>query len=203
MSMLYQMLSVVGQVLLVAVLLALLTGRLVQDLRRRRIVVAVLMVLCMLIPLNGLTVAQWLRSVVGDLSVLTLLLLLNIIAQRLFLLNIINNISKHALLLGIALVGVVFYPLALGLGAVDPYHLGYAPLWMGVLLVIASVFSWFRGLRDLAMVLLLPLLAFNLRLLESANLWDYLLDPVLLIYAVVQSAAYLKARWAKKNAKFS
>ena len=77
-------------------------------------------------------------------------------------------------------------PLALGLGPVDPYAFGYAPLGMTILLSLASVLTWFRGGRDLAVVLLLPIVAFNLQLLESNNLWDYLLDPILLAYAMVQ-----------------
>lgn len=203
MNMLNQFLPVAGQLLLVAVLLTLLAGRFVQDMRKRKIVVAVLLLLCMLVPLNGLTVAQWLRSVVGDMSVLTLLILLNILAKRLILFNIINDLQLTVLLFGVVLTGVVFYPLALGSGSFDPYQLGYAPLWMSMVLVFLSLVSWFNGSRDLALVLLLPLLAFNLHLLESANLWDYLLDPVLFIYAIVQSAAYLKNYCFKRGAKFS
>lgn len=194
-----QILAVAGQALLVTVLLTLLAGRFVRDARKRKIVVAVLLLLCMLIPLNGLTVAQWLRSVLGDLSVLTLVLLSNILAQRLFIFNLIKPVSRQSLLWGVVLVGVVFYPLALGLGAFDPYRLGYVPIWMSLLLILSSVFCWFRGRRDLAVVLLLPLLAFNLKLLESENLWDYLLDPLLFIYAVVQSAAYLGFDRLKKQ----
>jgi hypothetical protein len=69
------------------------------------------------------------------------------------------------------------------------------------MLALVSAVSWLKGLRDLAVILLLPLLAFNLHLLESANLWDYLLDPVLMIYAVVQSAAYIwNSRFSRQGA---
>lgn len=193
-------LSVVGQAVLVSVLIAMLAGWFVKDLRKLKTIVAVGVILCMLIPVNSLTVAQWLRSVAGDLSVLTLLILSNILMQRLYIFNLINPLSRQILLWGIMLVGIVFYPLALGLGSIDPYHWGYAPLLMGISLTVASVFSWFKGSRDLAVILLLPLLAFNFKLLESVNLWDYLLDPVLLIYAVVQNTAYIKfARYKKQG----
>ena len=201
MNMMAQIFIAAGQVLLVAVLLTLLAGRLVPDMRKRGIAVFVLLVLCMLVPVNGLTVAQWLRSVVGDLSVITFVILLNILLGRLKFINIINKLDLTVLLSGIALVGVVFYPLALGLGTLDPYRFGYAPVGLSVLLALLSAASWLRGLRDLAVVLVLPLLAFNLHLLESANLWDYLLDPVLMIYAVVQSAAYIRrSRFSKQGA---
>jgi hypothetical protein len=201
MNMMAQVYIAAGQVLLAAVPLALLAGRFVPDMRKRRIAVFMLLVLCMLVPVNALTVAQWLRSVVGDLSVITFAVLLNILLKRLKNINIINELSLAVLLLGIALAGVVFYPLALGLGTLDPYRFGFAPVGMSLLLALLSAASWLRGLRDLAVVLLLPLLAFNLHLLESVNLWDYLLDPVLVIYAVVQSAAYIRcSRFFKQGA---
>lgn len=201
MNMMAQIFIAAGQVLLVAVPLTLLVSRFVQDMRKRRIAVFVVLVLCMLVPVNGLTVAQWLRSVMGDLSVITFVILLNILLSRLIFINIINKLDFNVLLSDIVLVGVVFYPLALGLGTLDPYRFGYAPVGMSVLLALLSAASWLRGLRGLAVVLVLPLLAFNLHLLESANLWDYLLDPVLMIYAVVQSAAYIRSsRFFKQGA---
>lgn len=201
MNIVHQILPVAGQVLLMAVLLAMLAEKLVTDVRKRKLIVAVLLVSGLFVPVNGLSISQWLRSALGDLSVITLVIMLNILLRRLYYINIINELSMIFLLSGVALVGVVFYPLALGLSALDPYHFGYAPVWISVMLALVSVVSWLKGLRDLAVILLLPLLAFNLRLLESANLWDYLLDPVLMIYAVVQSAAYIwNSRFSRQGA---
>lgn len=180
------MLPVLGQVLLLAVLITLLVGRWIKDARIRQSVIVVLLLLGLLVPVYGLTVAQWLRSVVGDLSVLTAVIFLNILAQRLLNFSLLKPASRSSLLLGVVLVGLVFYPLALGVSAYDPYQLGYSPIWLAVLLLLFSLMAWFRAKRDLAIFLLLPLLAFNLHLLESSNLWEYLLDPVLLIYALVQ-----------------
>jgi hypothetical protein len=176
----------VGQVLLLAVLITVMPGRFVKDSRLRIGVIAALLTLCLFLPVSGLSVAQWLRSVLGDLSIFTLLVFLNILAQRLFKRDFINPDSRNKLLLGVAMVGVVFYPLALGVSSFDPYRLGYSPAIMAVLLCLASIIAWLRAHRELAIILLLPLLAYNLGIFESSNLWDYLLDPVLLVYAVVQ-----------------
>lgn len=176
----------VGQVLLVSVLITVMPGKLVKDSRQRMGMVAALLALGLFLPVYGLSIAQWLRSVVGDLSVLTLVVFLNILAQRLFNHNLLAPATRSNLLLGVVLVGAVFYPLALGVSAFDPYRLGYAPVLLPVLLCLASIVAWVKARRDLAIILLLPLIAFNLHLLESTNLWDYLLDPVLLIYALVQ-----------------
>jgi len=184
--MMHNILPFVGQILLLGVLIAVLPGRLVKDARRRTGVVAVLLAAGMLLPVYGLTVAQWLRSAVGDPGVLTMVIFANILSQRLSGRNLLAPAARDSLLLGVIVIGVVFYPMALGVGAYDPYHFGFAPVVLPVLVGLVSVVAWFRARRDLAIVLLLPLIAFNLNLLESVNLWDYLLDPILFFYAVVQ-----------------
>jgi len=186
MSTMLNILPFVGQVLLLAVLLTVLLGRFAKDSRQRMVVVAVLLAPGLFLPIYGVSIAQWLRSALGDLSVLTLVIFVNILMQRLFNHKLLAPAARNSLLLGVALVGVVFYPLALGVSAFDPYQLGYSPLFISVLLCIASIIAWLRTMRGLAIILLLPLLAFNLHMLESYNLWDYLLDPILLIYALVQ-----------------
>lgn len=184
--MILNFLPYVGQVLLVAVLATVMLGRYVKDSRQRLGVVAALTALCLFLPVSGLTISQWLRSALGDLSVLSLLIFINIIAQRLFSFEMVNPVPKNRMLLGVVLVGLVFYPLALGVSSYDPYQLGYSPTLMALLLAMVSIVAWFKSGRDLAIILLLPLLAYNLKLLESTNLWDYLLDPVLMGYALVQ-----------------
>jgi len=181
-----------GQVLILSVLIVMLCEKLFKPVPVRWGVSAVLLALCLFLPLHGLSLAQWLRSVIGDSSILTLLVLSNILLQRLFSRQLLQPASRQFLLMGIVVTGVILYPLALGWGSVDPYQWGYTAQWMGLLLILISLVLWLRGMHDLAVVLLLPLLAFNMQLLESHNLWDYFLDPVLLIYALLQSISFGK-----------
>lgn len=192
MNMLHSVLPLAGQVLLLAVLITLMLGRWIKAVRIRSGVIAALLLIGLFVPVYGLSVSQWLRSVVGDLSVLTSIIFLNILTQRLLNFSLVRPSSRSNLLLGVVLVGVVFYPLAMGVSAYDPYQLGYSPLFLTALLIVFSLMAWSASKRDLAIILLLPLLAYNLHLLESVNLWDYLLDPVLLMYALVQSLVALK-----------
>lgn len=185
-----------SQLLLLAVLLAVLFGRFVQEKKQRQALLASVLLLGFFIPLAGSTVTQWLRSIVGDMSVLTLVLLLDILARRWWNHALLAPATRTSLLLGAGLVGLVFYPLALGVGSFDPYRLGFAPLLPASVLIVLSIIAWQRRARGLAVILLLPLLAYNLHLLEADNLWNYLLDPVLVIYALVQQVGSLlrKAR---------
>lgn len=193
--------SYVGQILLLAVLITLILGRYVKSPRQRIGVVAVFTTLCLVIPVSGLSVGQWFRSVVGDLSIFTQLIFLNILMQRLFNGNLIMASSRKIFLSGIALIGLVFYPLALGVSSFDAYHLGYSPILMVVSLCLLSIVAWLNGNRDLAIILLLPLLAYNFKILESVNLWDYLLDPILLVYAVMQCLPVFNFLSFKKTVK--
>lgn len=186
MNVLQNLLPWLSQLLLMAILITLFSGSLSKQLSLRLWTIIVLLVLGFTVPLAGSTVAQWLRSILGDLSVLTLVVFADILVRRLWSRSLLDASSRKALLLVVALTGVVFYPLALGLGPVEPYRLGYTPFMMVYLLGLTSVVAWLRHARGLAIVVLLPLLAYNLHLLESDNLWDYLLDPVLVIYALVQ-----------------
>jgi len=86
-----------------------------------------------------------------------------------------------------------FYPPALGFGLWDPYRLGYLP---GFILTLATVnlclwgalLLW-RGryaaiARALAIWLTLSLIAHDLTIYESPNLWDTLFDPFSIMWAI-------------------
>lgn len=75
---------------------------------------------------------------------------------------------------------VLFYVLALGSGAFDPYAYGYQP-W-ALLGLLAAWVAW-RGrvAPGLTLLLALDLTAYGLHALGSDNLWDYLFDPILMI----------------------
>lgn len=84
--------------------------------------------------------------------------------------------SRLALFLGMLL----FYVLALGSWAFDPYGYGYQPwaLFVG----LGAWVAW-RGrvAPGMTLLLTLDLAAYGLHALTSDNLWDYLFDPVLMI----------------------
>lgn len=87
----------------------------------------------------------------------------------------------HALL---AAVAVFLYPLALGWGEWDAYRLGWGSFGLWSALLAVAVLAWVRGLRLLPLLIAAALLAWSAGLLESGNLWDYLLDPWLAIGAL-------------------
>jgi len=137
-----------------------------------------------LIPFAGLPLAAYVRGVTGDLSLTSLLLMALVITRPLLGLTAGDGRERRGLLLLVAIAAVGLYPMALGLGLYDPYGLGYgSPCLLGGLLLLALT-AYFRQLPLIALSIALAVFTWGVGSYESANLWDYLLDPLLAIYAI-------------------
>ncbi|MBI4938165.1 MAG: hypothetical protein HY846_08110 [Nitrosomonadales bacterium] len=168
--------------------------------KSRRILLAGGVAVAALIPFGGLPLAGYLRGATGDLSIISLLLLA--LALTRFMVapmpegessapsfrNSEGGKGRQALLLLVALAAAWLYPMALGIGLFDPYRLGYGSPWLVGGLLLLALAACFRGLFWVALPIALAVLAWAIGWHESGNLWDYLLDPLLAIYAAVALA---------------
>ncbi len=142
----------------------------------------------MLIPLGAMPFAAYLRGMSGDLSVTTLVLLCCAMLRPWC--GAVQVRHRLALLSLIAIASIAFYPMALGVGAYDPYQLGYGNwLFVAVLLLLALA-TWFRGYTMITLCIALATLAWAVGWYESDNLWDYLIDPFAAIYALCAIAIH-------------
>lgn len=141
---------------------------------------AVLIVL--LIPFNGLPLAAYVRGIVGDLSITTIVLLWTALLQPCCAATELEH--RDRLLILVAAAALFLYPMTLGMSLYDPYRMGYSDtVFVAVVLVIASA-AWLLRHSLIATSLALATLAWSLGWYESTNLWDYLLDPLVAIYAL-------------------
>ncbi len=136
-----------------------------------------------------LPLSAYVRGVTGDLSIVTMLLLWGVLLPS-------TKKTPLGFKAPIALIAIIFYPLALGFGMWDPYAWGYGSI---SLLISAIVFAMLCGLAGWTKGVWLfsfAVIAWSAHWHESANLWDYLLDPFLAIWALfaIPSAIYLKRR---------
>jgi len=125
-----------------------------------------------------LPLVAYVRGVIGDLSIVTMLLLWTSLLPG-------RKPTPLAFTVSVACIAIVFYPLALGLGMIDPYTWGYGSIlfFIAVLLfaVVCGLANWSKGVWMIA----IAILAWAAHWHESANLWDYLLDPFLAIWALM------------------
>jgi len=168
--------------------------------KRHRVLLACAVAIAVMLPIGELPPAAYVRGVTGDLSVTSLVLLLLAMARALYVppsskeskapaafqrtLAWGKNHGEGTLLLLVVIAALALYPLALGIGAKDPYRLGYGDPWFLLVLLAIALAAISRRLPVVALVVPLAVLAWGVGWYESTNLWDYLLDPLVAIYGV-------------------
>jgi hypothetical protein len=139
--------------------------------------------LMVILPIAGLTVGRWLISLYANPSIPLTALLFSWVLKNAFQMNLLDMSAIQTCRVFSLLTGAVLYPMALGAGAFDPYPAGWHFSWLFVILLGVTLVLLFLKNR-FSVVLLATILAYDLHLLESSNLWDYLVDPVLILVAI-------------------
>lgn len=135
-----------------------------------------------LIPFGDIPAAGYLRGISGDLSITSLVLLGCALLRPWH--TPTGAAQRQALLVLIALLALALYPMALGMGAFDPYRLGYGDPRLIAALLLLALLAWYLRFDLVALCLALAVLAWAGGWYESSNLWDYLLDPFAAVYAL-------------------
>jgi hypothetical protein len=162
-----------GCLLLVAAFAAWCAGR-----SRFRMAIALGSAAVLFVPVGELLAVEYLRAAIGDLSIVTQVLL------AAFVLGHTPDRRQLAPIMAVALAGAVFlYPAALGVTVFDSYALGYASVPFIAVLAGLTLAAWYLRFEWLAACLLVAAAAKVAGVLESRNLWDYLVDPLLVLYA--------------------
>ncbi len=146
-----------------------------------------------LLPLGEMSWAQYSNGIFSDLSMVTILLL-----GRYLLFPDASKQQSRGLFLLLAITGIAFYPWALGVGMLDPYRWGYLNTYHGLLELMLSIgvlatvllLAYLRRNGLIMFSLVAAVAGFQLHLMASRNLWDYLLDPLVVIYALVSTVVY-------------
>jgi hypothetical protein len=138
-----------------------------------------------MLPLGGLMLAGYLRAAVGDLSIVTQGLLAIAVVQYASGKAYLATRERTAIAAAVVAGAIFLYPAALGLTYFDPYALGYGSPWFAASLLALALGAWYLRLEWLMALILLAVVARLGNALESRNLWDYLVDPWLVLYALL------------------
>lgn len=93
--------------------------------------------------------------------------------------------EEKRLVFGLTAVGLVLFGTTLHDFGVDVYAFGYPRDALLIYLVIFCAIAWLLGRTFTALLLLSAALAWRMGVLESGNLWDYFVDPLLIVGGLV------------------
>ena len=160
-----------------------------------RVVAPSLLIPAAFLPLGGSDLTGHVYAYTGALSLPSLTLIAGFLANRIGWTGPVPDRERRMILTGAAIAAMILYPMALGLSLFDPYSMGYSGLVLPLMVASGATLAWWGGRRSTAMILAAVLWSWLLELGESQNLWDYLLDAWLGLYAVVWLlAAPLRAK---------
>lgn len=154
------------------------------------------------VPIDGLSLADYMRSFTGDLAITTLLALVYLAAVRTGLAPRQPRAKTVQIVTVMACLALFLYPATMGLSYLDPYRLGYQPrpliLFVGLLTLALLALQNRLG----ACMLALATLAFSVGLKSATNYWDYLIDPFIALYSCFALIGYAISRlWRNGSAK--
>ena len=132
--------------------------------------------------IGDLRVIAYPGGVLGDLSITTQILLTSVIVKQVLRIDILSARDRSSVFLAAAAGGLVLYPLSSGLTMLDVYSLGFESTAFLIGLAVLAVMGWYLR-PGAAIVIPVSVIAFNFGWLTSTNVWDYLLDPMLALFA--------------------
>ena len=147
-----------------------------------------------ILPIYDQIPLVYMRAVITDLSITSLFLLCLFIATAYTGEAYLADQNRQTVYRSVLLGAVLLYPLALGLTPYDSYALGYgSPIMFIGLALFAYYLLWRRAYVVLGL-LLVAIVAYLVGILNSDNLWDYLMDPWVFFVAVFDSIKRLVLR---------
>jgi hypothetical protein len=150
-----------------------------------RIAVMLSAALAVFVPFGDLSIAAYVRGATGDLSVTTLVLAGAACVAQLTGRTAVGPRDLRALSWLVAFGAAFLYPFALGWTQFDPYALGYGSIGFVTALLLVALAAWHFRLNVVVLIVIAAALAYLVGAYESRNLWDYLIDPLGSLYALV------------------
>jgi hypothetical protein len=151
-------------------------------------------------PFGDLSAAAYVRGVTGDLSMTTLVLAGAACVAQLTGRTVIEPGDLRALFWLVASAAAFLYPFALGWTQFDPYALGYGSIIFVTALLLVTLAAWHFRRNVIVLIVIAAALAYCVGAYESRNLWDYLIDPLVALYALVRLLAGARHRPSREVA---
>ncbi len=149
-------------------------------------------VLCL--SVNEVSLLWYMRGTIGSLSLMTTLLLSLTLYSWVRCENILTAGEKKRFYPFVIMLSALLYLTTYHLSYVDFYALGIANQAIMLIILLITLVAWFKHMKVIAIGLCISVLGYRFDVLGSNNIWDYLLDPILICMAVFWS---IYAIWSK------
>lgn len=137
-----------------------------------------------LTPVQGMPFGRFLHGITLGFSIPSFALLLSILWSAHTGRPLLSKPTRVTMCVAGTVFGISLYPMAIGFGTFDPYALGWNSDGLTMfLMLLTSAFLWQS--TAFGYVLLLSAVAWQIGLLESTNIWDYVVDPVYFLSSLV------------------
>jgi hypothetical protein len=161
---------------------------------RARIAVMLAGAFAVFAPVGDLSAAAYVRGVTGDLSMTTLVLAGAACVAQLTGRTVFKPQDLRVLFWLVACGALCLYPFALGWTPFDSYALGYGSIEFVTALLLVTLAAWHFRRNVVVLIVIVAAIAYCIGAYESRNLWDYLIDPLVALYALVRLLAGARRR---------
>jgi hypothetical protein len=149
----------------------------------QKLLVLALSALITLTPVGGLTLAEYILSLNPNFSIGSLVLVVVLLWPKIIGKPLLSDINLWMFCLWNIVLSFILFSSYLGLIPYDIYAFGYHfSLWFIIMSIITLLSVWFWN--PLSVIFIACIAAFDLKLLPSANLFDYLTDGFLLLMSL-------------------
>ena len=150
------------------------------------------------VPVGGIPLGRWFAGLNLQPSLPLLALLAGQIWKNGFQQELLRPKDTAAGWIFGAVMGTLLYPAALGWGNFDPYSLGWSASILFPIVALLTIFLVWKQNR-FSLLLVLSILAYDLRLLESPNFWDYLVDPIYWLLSIIMLTIVLLKKLCRRR----
>jgi len=159
-------------------------------------ILAVISGIIAFLPVGGLPLARWLVGINANFSFPLVAVVFNKAWEHASGSRLFDRQASMASWVFGLYSGLVLYPMALGLGGFDPYAFGWGFSWLFIILAMVTI-AFLLIKNRFAAVLMACILGYDLNLLESQNLWDYVVDPFFVLFSFAALSNWLIRRMCK------
>jgi len=161
---------------------------------RARIAVMLAGAFAVFAPIGDLSAAAYVRGATGDLSMTTRVLAGAACVAQLTGPTVFKPQDLRVLFWLVACGALCLYPFALGWTPFDSYALGYGSIEFVTALLLVTLAAWHFRRNVVVLIVIVAAIAYCIGAYESRNLWDYLIDPLVALYALVRLLAGARRR---------